>query len=268
VADLSRSLAYYEKVLGFEMRGRREGSATLGAARDAAPLVELRERLGAKPVPQRGRLGLYHFAILLPSRAALGRFLAHLEAIGVRTGTSDHLVSEAVYLTDPDGLGIEVCADRPRTAWRVQAGDLAMAVDPLKIDDLRNAGAGEPWHGAPTGTRVGHVHLHVGDLDQAEAFYHRALGLEKVRARLPGALFLSAGGYHHHLGLNTWAAGAPRAGEGDARLLEWTIEVPARADIEGAAWSLTAAGYTVTREGDDAVAADPWGTVVRVALRR
>ncbi len=268
VADLPRSLAYYEQVLGFETRERGGGSATLGAAGDPAPLVELRERPGAKPVPRRGRLGLYHFAILLPTRAALGRLIRHLEAIGARPGMSDHLVSEAVYLTDPDGLGIEVYADRPGTAWRVDAGDLAMAVDPLNVEDLLQAAAGEPWSGVPTGTRVGHVHLHVGDLDQAEAFYHRALGLEKVRVRLPGALFLSAGGYHHHLGLNTWAAGAPRATEGDARLLEWTIEVPARADIEGAARSLTAAGYPVIREGDDAVAADPWGTGLRITLRR
>jgi len=268
VADLARSQAYYQQVLGFETRERGGGRATLGAAGDHAPLVELRERPGARPVPRRGRLGLYHFAILLPTRAALGRFITHLEAIGVRPGMSDHLVSEAVYLTDPDGLGIEVYADRPRTAWRVYAGDLAMAVDALNVEDLREAAGGEPWSGAPAGTRVGHVHLHVGDLDQAEAFYHRALGLEKVRVRLPGALFLSAGGYHHHLGLNTWAAGAPRAGEGDAGLLEWTIEVPARADIEGAARSLAAAGYVVTRAGDDAVAADPWGTGVRVTFRR
>ena len=268
VADLSRSMAYYETVLGLETQERREGSATLGASGDVAPLVELRERPGARPVPRRGRLGLYHFAILLPSRAALGRFITHLGAIGVRPGMSDHLVSEAVYLTDPDGLGIEVYADRPSTAWRVDAGDIAMAVDPLDVEDLLRPAGGEPWSGMPAGTRMGHVHLHVGSLDEAEAFFHRGLGLEKVRVALPGALFLSAGGYHHHLGLNTWAAGAPRATEGDARLLEWTIELPSRADIEGAAWSLTAAGYTVIRDGDDAVAADPWGTGVRVALRR
>jgi catechol 2,3-dioxygenase len=268
VADLSRSVAFYEKVLGLETRERRGGSATLGATGDPAPLVELQERPGARPVPRRGRLGLYHFAILLPTRAALGRFVAHLEAIGVHAGMSDHLVSEAVYLTDPDGLGIEVYADRPPSTWRVHGNDLAMAVDPLNVEDLLQAAGEEPWSGAPAGTRMGHVHLHVGGLDQAEAFYHRALGFEKVTVRLPGALFLSAGGYHHHLGLNTWAAGAPPAGEGDARLLEWTIEVPGRADIESAARSLAAAGHVVTRERDDAVAADPWGTAVRVALRR
>jgi len=154
VADLARSLAYYETVLGLETRERGGGSATLGAAGDAAPLVELSERTGARPVPRRGRLGLYHFAILLPSRAALGRFITHLGAIGVRPGMSDHLVSEAVYLTDPDGLGIEVYADRPSTAWRVQAGDLAMAVDPLNVEELVRAAGAEPWSGAPSGTRM------------------------------------------------------------------------------------------------------------------
>lgn len=268
VADLARSLAYYERVLGLQTRELSGATATLGAEGSGLPLVELRERPGARPVPRRGLLGLYHFAVLLPTRAALGRFIGHLGEIGARAGMSDHLVSEAVYLTDPDGLGIEVYADRPRSAWRLQGNDLAMGVDPLNVEDLVQAAGREQWSRAPDGTRVGHVHLHVGDLDQAEAFYHRSLGFEKVRVGLPGALFLSAGGYHHHLGLNTWAAGSPSAADGDARLLEWTIEVPARADIEGAAWSLTAAGYPAVREGDDAIASDPWGTAVRIALRR
>lgn len=268
VADLARSLGYYEQVLGLRTRERNGATATLGSDGTDMPLLELHERPGAIPVPRRGLLGLYHFALLLPTRAALGRFIGHLAEIGVRAGMSDHLVSEAVYLTDPDGLGIEVYADRPRSAWRLQGSNLAMGVDALNVADLIQAGGAERWSGAPTGTRVGHVHLHVGDLDQAEAFYHRSLGFEKVRVGLPGALFLSAGGYHHHLGLNTWAAGSRSAGDGDARLLEWTIEVPARADIEATAWSLTAAGYRAVREGDDAIAADPWGTAVRIALRR
>jgi catechol 2,3-dioxygenase len=268
VADLSRSLAYYEKVLGLQPIRRQGDTASLGAAGDSAVLVELHEWPGATPVPRRGRLGLYHFAILLPTRSALGGFIGHLQSSGVPVGMADHLVSEAVYLTDPDGLGIEVYADRPAGTWRMQGAELAMGVDPLDVADLLRAAGAEPWTSAPGGTRVGHVHLHVGSLDEAEAFYHQALGFEKVQVRLPGALFLSAGGYHHHLGLNIWAAGAPRAVAGDARLLEWTIALPARANIQAAAASLTAAGYPVAREGDDVVAADPWGTAVRVTLRR
>lgn len=267
IADLERSLAYYQRVIGPAILNRTPGSATLGTP-DGNALVELIERKGARPVPRRGRLGLYHFALLLPDRTALGRFIRHAADLGERMGMADHLVSEAVYLTDPDGLGIEVYADRPPQTWRLEDGSIAMASDPLDVEDLIRAAGATPWNGAPAGTRVGHVHLHVGDLGQAAGFYHTALGLEQVVLEFPGALFLSAGGYHHHLGTNTWAAGAPPAIEGDARLFEWTIEVPAASDVAGAAGSLRAAGYEVTREEDGAVAADPWGTRVRVRVRR
>jgi catechol 2,3-dioxygenase len=268
VSDLSRSVVFYEQVLGLRTLRRESGTAVLAAEGAPTPLVELHESPGARPVTHRARLGLYHFAVLLPTRAALGRFARHLDAVGVRAGMSDHLVSEALYLSDPDGLGIEVYADRPRNAWLVRGGELGMGVDPLDLEDLLRAGGETPWTGSPAGTRMGHVHLHVEDLAQAEAFYHSALGLDKLKLRLPGALFLSAGGYHHHLGLNTWAAGAPRPTESDTRLLEWTIELPAPADVEAAADSLSAAGYQVQREGDDALAADPWGTTLRLAAIR
>jgi catechol 2,3-dioxygenase len=190
--------------------------------------------------------------------------VAHLGALGEYAGSADHLVSEALYLTDPDGLGIEVYADRPRSSWRMQGPALAMAVDPLDLDGLVRAAEGQPWTGAAPGTRMGHIHLHVGDLEAAAAFYHAALGLDRVVLNLPGALFLSAGGYHHHLGTNTWAAGAPPATQGDARLLEWTIQVSSQPEVEAAARSLTAAGYAVRRDSAAAVAADPWGTEVRL----
>jgi catechol 2,3-dioxygenase len=229
--------------------------------------VELVERPGAAPVPARGRLGLYHFAILLPDRAALGRFVAHLAEIGERAGASDHLVSEALYLNDPDGLGIEVYADRPRAEWRHDAArQLMMDTRPLDLDSLVRAAGGERWTGMPAGTTIGHVHLHVGDLDRASAFYHHGLGLDAVVWSYPGALFLSAGGYHHHLGLNTWAGPAAKpAGEGDARLLEWEVVVPASEDAEAAARSLREAGNDVEREDGGWVAADPWGTALRIA---
>lgn len=267
VADLGRSVDYYQQVVGLRPLERSGARATLAAQQDSAPLVELNERRGAIPVPRRGRLGLYHFALLLPERAELARFLAHLAATGVSPGMSDHLVSEALYLTDPDGLGIEVYADRPRSAWRVEGSTIAMATDPLDVEDLLAAAGRTSWSGAPAGTRMGHVHLHVGDLDQAAAFFHAGLGLDRVVLGFPGALFLSAGGYHHHLGANTWAAGAPRAKEGDARLLEWTIRLPEAAAVDGAAESLTAGGFEVTREGKDAVSTDPWGTGLRITTR-
>lgn len=268
VADLQRSLAYYERVLGLRVIDRDAGRAVLGAAADdGVPLVELHERPGAAPVPAGGRLGLYHFAILLPDRAALGRFVAHLADLGERAGASDHRVSEALYLQDPDGLGIEVYADRPRTAWRHEGRQLVMATEPLDLASLVRAAGGEPWTGMPAGTTIGHIHLHVGDLARAESFYHQALGFDKVVWSYPGALFLSAGGYHHHLGLNTWARGAATPGEDDARLLEWEVVVPSALDAEGALASLAAAGHAVGRTVDGGTVRDPWGTPLRIRAR-
>lgn len=266
VADLSRSIAYYERVLGLRVIDSSTGRATLAAHGDDTPLIQLQELRGAIPVPRRGRLGLYHFALLLPDRAFLGRFVAHLAAMGEYAGSADHLVSEALYLTDPDGLGIEVYADRPRSSWRMQGPALAMATDPLDLEGLVRAGGGQAWSGAPPGTRVGHVHLYVADLESAATFYHAGLGLDRVVLNFPGALFMSAGGYHHHLGTNTWAAGAPAAGDQDARLLEWTIRLPRAPDVEAAARSIAAAGFPIERNTDgDAVAVDPWGTPVRLS---
>jgi catechol 2,3-dioxygenase len=265
VADLDRSLDYYERVLGFRVLSRLPGDATLAAYGDDAPLVELHERRGASFAPQQGRLGLYHYAILLPDRAALGRFVAHLAESGARAGASDHLVSEAIYLRDPDGLGIEVYADRPRSSWRTLEGQIQMDTAPLDIESVVSAAGGERWDGMPAGTRVGHVHLHVGDLEKAAEFYHAALGLDKSVWSYPSALFLSAGGYHHHLGVNTWAgSGAPQPTEQDARLLEWRLETPS---AEQAVASLEAAGYPATPTGDGWLVTDPWGTVLRLIGR-
>jgi catechol 2,3-dioxygenase len=261
---LGRSIDYYGRVLGLQPTNRTATGAALSARGDTDPLVELQERRGAAPVPRRGRLGLYHFALLLPDRGSLGRLVTHLRAEGEPAGSSDHLVSEALYLTDPDGLGIEVYTDRPRQTWRMEGTALAMATDPLDLDDLVRVAGGQAWTGLPPGTRMGHIHLFVGDLDRASAFYHAGLGLDRIQLNFPGALFMSAGGYHHHLGTNIWAAGAPTATEADARLLEWTLRVPERADVEAAARSLAEAGHRVESESGDAVATDPWGIAVRI----
>jgi catechol 2,3-dioxygenase len=263
VSDLERSLAYYQRVLGLRVLDRAGARASLAAEGEETPLVVLHERPGARRVPRSGLLGLYHFAILLPDRASLGRFIAHLGELGEYAGSADHAVSEAIYLTDPDGLGIEVYADRPRAQWQHHDRQLHMTTEPLDIRSLLAAGSGRAWTGMPSGTTMGHVHLHVGDLDRAAAFYHAGLGLAKVVWSYPGALFLSAGGYHHHLGNNTWSSGAPAAAD-DARLLEWTIELPSAADVAAAAGSLETAGYAVERSDDSVSAADPWGTVVRL----
>jgi catechol 2,3-dioxygenase len=207
---------------------------------------------------------LYHFAVLLPERAALARFVNHLAEIGASAASADHLVSEAMYLTDPDGLGIEVYADRPRSDWRTRGRELVMTTQPLDMGSLRAEAGAVRWSGLPAGTVIGHVHLQVGALDQAEAFYHRALGFDTVVWSYPGALFFSAGGYHHHLGTNTWAAGAPAASEDDARLMEWELVLPDAADVEKAARHVSAEGYAVADIAGGRRLIDPWGTALRL----
>lgn len=264
VADLDRSIGYYRDVIGLEAVEARDGAARLTPASGAPVLVELHERPGAAPVPRTGRFGLYHFAILLPDRPALGRFLRHARRLGVALGAADHAVSEALYLHDPDGLGIEVYADRPADRWSYRDGEPMMGTEPLDADDLLEAAGDAAWEGVPAGTVVGHVHLHVGDLAKASSFYESALGFERTVSTYPGALFLSAGGYHHHLGLNTWSRGGPPA-EGEARLLDWEVVVPTAADARRAAERLADAGYATTPDDDGGWRAeDPWGTALRV----
>lgn len=265
VADLTRSLAFYERTLGLRVIAREGTRAVLAANGDDRVLVELVERKGARPAG-RGLLGLYHFAILLPDRASLGRFVQHLSEVGARAGAGDHLVSEAFYLTDPDGLGIEVYADRPRETWQRLGRELMISTDPVDVAGLVAAAGGTRWRGMPAGAVIGHVHLHVGDLAQGAAFLAEALGFDRMTWRYPGALFLGAGGYHHHVGMNVWAgAGARPPAEGDARLLEWTIELPEADDVARAAQSLKAAGHPIEElAAGDALTSDPWGTAIRL----
>lgn len=223
VSDLERSKRFYTDLLGFDVSGN------LLAPPGGRVLIELHEQKGAIPKPRRST-GLYHFAILVPSRAALGRSLRRLaDQRWPLTGAADHLVSEALYLDDPDGLGIEIYRDRPRETWRITSGELAMATDPLDLQSIADeAGAETSWAGLEAGTVTGHVHLHVSHLDTAEAFYCDGIGLDVMMRGYPGALFVSAGGYHHHLGLNVWTGiGAPPPPANAVGLQSFTIESPA-----------------------------------------
>ena len=266
VSDLTRSLEYYQRVIGLRAGETADDTAVLTAHADDRALIVLRSRPGVTRA-RRGAFGLYHFALLLPERIALGRLAAHLATQGIQVGMADHLVSEALYLTDPDGLGIEIYADRPRATWRYRDLELAMTTDPLDITSLIAAGRGETWDGAPANTTMGHVHLHVGNLDDAEAFYHRALGFDKTVWSYPGALFLSAGGYHHHLGTNVWSPG-PAPGADHARLLAWELTVPSHDHVLGGARSLRGAGYRFDEMERGVRVADPWGTAVHLRARK
>ena len=269
VADLERALWFYRDLVGLQLMDRLTVGSSLRARLgppDGPMLLELDEKKGVRPVPRSGRLGLYHSALLLPSREALGSFVEHLEAAHFPFGSSDHLVSEALYLRDPDGITLEVYADRPRSAWVVRDGEYIATIDPLDLDDLKHAAGGARWAGAPAGSVIGHVHFYVGDLERAAAFYHRGLGLDKVVWTLPGALFLSAGGYHHHVGTNTWMSGAPVATDDDARLLEWDLVVPDQASVAAAGESLKQAGFKTGKDGASVLAEDDWGIGVRISI--
>ena len=259
VSALDRSVAFYQQVLGLTLLSRDGTEATLGLPE--RPLVALQERPGALPVQPRSP-GLYHLALLLPTRADLSRWVQHAARLGLRLGQADHLVSEAFYLSDPDGHGIEVYRDRPSSEWRWQGGEVEMAGDPIDLDSLlTEPGADVPFTSLPDGTTLGHVHLRVADLAATEAFYAGVLGFDVV-SRWPGALFVSVDGYHHHLGLNTWQSqGGALAPEGTSRLTRVTLTVK---DIRALHSRLTAAGARFIREGDRLEVTDPAGNHLRI----
>jgi catechol 2,3-dioxygenase len=265
VADLDREREFYQRVLGLrpiEPAGE-PGPLRLGA--DGTALVELAGDPDAPPRP-RGATGLFHLAILHQDRAELARALRRLAGAGWPLGgTADHLVSEALYMADPEGNGIELYRDRPRADWRRTNGGVEMATLPLDLDSLLaepEAGGDEADPAAPS-TRVGHVHLQVGDLEAAESFYAGALGLEVTTREYPGALFVSAGGYHHHVGLNTWAgrgALAPPAGSLGLRWFE--IVVPDGGELAHVERSILDAGGTAESGEGGVLTRDPSGNGV------
>lgn len=268
VSNLERSVAFYSEIIGLAVLKQSASSrlVQLGAHGSQHVLLELEELPGVKPIGKRTRLGLYHTAFLLPSREALSSFVQHLGKHTVAFGSADHEVSEAVYLTDPDGLSVEVYADRPRSAWLIEHGQIQGGVEPLRFHELPHVSP-DSWHGAPAGTTVGHVHFFVGDLRKSAEFYHAGLGLDHAVWPVLSAMFLSAGGYHHHVGTNIWAAGSPVASAEDARLLFWELALPDAAEIARVAASMTAAGFAETQTATGARAfTDPWGIPVALVV--
>jgi catechol 2,3-dioxygenase len=259
--DLDGLARFYRDALGLATVSQQAGVVRLGTG--AAVLLELRHDPAARPWSPR-EAGLFHTAFLLPRRGDLGAWLAHAAERGLRlSGAADHLVSEAVYLSDPEGNGVEVYVDRPSTAWpRAEDGTVVMRNDQLDQAGLVRAAPG-PWSGMPAGSRVGHVHLQVGALEPAERFYVDLLGFE-VMCRYPGATFLGAGGYHHQLATNIWnsrgaqARPAGMAGLAEIGLLtELGILDVARARCRGA-------GLPFDEVGGALVVHDPWGTRLRL----
>jgi catechol 2,3-dioxygenase len=261
VAELDRVRDFYRDAIGLSVLDSEGEIVRLGT--DQA-LIELVGDADAPPRP-RGTSGLFHLAIVVPSRADLARALQRVAEAGWRlSGASDHLVSEALYLSDPEGNGIELYRDRPREEWPVRDGVLQMDTLPLDLDgvlgELRREDTGK---GMPAGTRMGHVHLNVGDLEAAEAFYSGTLGFDVTVRGYPGALFVSAGGYHHHLGLNTWTGeGAPPPPPGSRGLREFEIRLPGPDQLAAEEDRLREAGFEPVREDKRVRVADPSGNAV------
>jgi catechol 2,3-dioxygenase len=254
ISDLDRALGFYAAHLGFTVHRHHGRTARLGAG--GSDLVVLSACESAPRV--RGTTGLYHFAILVPSRADLARSLRRLvETDTLLQGAADHGVSEAVYLADPDGNGIEIYCDRPRALWPYAAGQLQMGADPVDLEELL-AESDRTEAGLATGTRIGHVHLHVSRLADAERFYVGILGFDLTQRYGPSALFVSAGGYHHHIGLNTWAGvGAPPPPPGAIGLRHFVVRLPDSDALADVTRRVRAAGVPIEDVEGGALVRDP-----------
>lgn len=264
VSDLERSLEYWQRAIGLRVLEREDGRATLGAD---TPLLRFVEEQAARP--DTGHTGLYHVALLVPDRPSLARFLAHVarERVPLQ-GLSDHFVSEAIYLRDPDWHGIEVYADRPRTVWEGQVRE-RMTTEPIDVDNLLGElddPAAEPFAGLPDGTTMGHVHFRVADVDATVGFYHDVLGLGLMAQLGPAAAFLSAGGYHHHVGANTWESrGGSPAPAGTATLRHATIILPDESERDRVAAAVADAGQEPEQRDGGVLVRDPSGNALLLA---
>lgn len=270
VADMERVAAFYRNVLGFQERWRGEGSIALGTA--SRELLRLTERPGARPA--RRATGLYHTAFLVPTRRDLAHLVRQIAVHRVPVhGTSDHGTHLAIYLPDPEGNGIELAWDYPREEWPMQGGKLIFSqmrrggvdIDALFAELEREPA---PWTGLPDGTVVGHVHLHVSDLKESERFYHEVLGFDVTLASAQfGAVFVSAGGYHHHIGMNVWkGVGIAPPPPGSAGLRHFTILVPEAGELDRLAQRLEASGVEARAGAEGVWIKDPAGIEVLLAV--
>lgn len=262
-ADLERAVQFYRDVVGFQVLEQNHGSARLSAD-GIHPILSLVQPAEAQP-KQYKTTGLYHFALLLPQRSDLARFVAHLTKKNVSFGASHHLVSEAVYFYDPDDNGIEVYVDTDPTTWNWRENGVTMDTIPLDFDDLLSAAdlRKELWEGLPPQTIIGHIHLHVSHLLKAEIFYTRGLGFEVVARYRDSALFLSTDKYHHHIALNTWnGVGAPRPSANSVGLDYFTLAFPNPDRLKKCTADLEALGIEVLEVGTDFRVQDPAGNAI------
>jgi catechol 2,3-dioxygenase len=264
VQSLERSLAFYQEVIGFKVYEKTDKSAKL-TADGKTVLLSLEQP--SDVVPKRGRTtGLYHFALLLPDRVDLAKILKHFLQTGYPLqGASDHLVSEALYLADPDGNGIEIYTDRPASKWEWNDQHVVMATEALDAENLLAEGMEQNWNGLPAGTVMGHIHLHVAELVKTEEFYTKGLGFEVVSRYGPQALFISSGKYHHHIGLNTWnGVGAPTPPANSVGLDSFSLVLPDETSLKETVARLKEIGAEVSEENGMSITVDPSGNRIKL----
>lgn len=266
VENLQRSIAFYQDVLGFNIL--EQTTSTVKLTTDGkTSFLSLEQPDDVKP--KQGRTtGLYHFAILLPDQSALANIVVHLVGKGVRFGSSDHLVSEALYLHDPDGNEIEIYRDRAPFEWNWNRDEVAMTVDPLDFENLlKHATPSKPWQGMPAETVMGHIHLHVSELKKTEEFYVKGLGMDVVNRFGGQALFLSYGKYHHHVGVNTWnGTGAPAPAKNSVGLESFTLIFDNEEARKQAVTNLKRIGADVLGENNNYITFDPSGNRIELAV--
>ncbi|MCA1441555.1 VOC family protein [Ensifer sp. IC4062] len=264
VQDLPMVSAWYQRILGLSPIETGTNGETLGVA--GRPLLTLTTEGNAARAP-RNAPGLFHTAFLVPNRRELGRWLAHAVRNNTRLqGASDHLVSEAIYLADPEGNGIEVYRDRPRGEWDYQPdGTVAMSTLPLDLRALYEEAPNDHWDGLAEGTTIGHIHLQVSDIPEADAFFRDVLGLD-LMARYPGASFFASGNYHHHVAANIWnSRGAPKRQSNMTGLADYTIRFSDAAKLATALGNLDEVEIRVNKEGSVHSLVDPWGIGLKLA---
>lgn len=266
VENLERSMQFYTDILGFDILEQTTSSVKL-TTDGKTSILSLEQPENA--IPKQGRTaGLYHYAILLPERSDLANIVVHLVEKGIRFGASDHLVSEALYLDDPDGNGIEIYIDREPSKWTWNNNQVAMETIQLNFEDLLKAIIpGKTWKGMPKGTVMGHIHLHVSELEKSEEFYVNGLGLEVVLRYANHALFMSTGKYHHHVAVNVWnGIGAPQPPKNSVGLESYILVYPNEDTRQLTIDNLKKIGAEVTIENNKYYTQDPSGNRIELVI--
>lgn len=267
VEDLSRSIQFYQDMIGFQILSRSERLAVF-TTDGQTPILTVEQPVGVLPKEPR-KTGLYHFAILLPNRMELGKFLQHMIEKGYPLqGASDHDVSEAIYLADPDGNGIEVYRDRPDDTWVWEKNQVMMSTKPLDVNGVLAEARGASWSGLPADTVIGHIHLHVSELQKTQDFYN-CLGFEVVLRYGSQALFISSGKYHHHIGLNTWnGVGVPAPSRNSVGIKYFTLIYPTQQERDKAIQHLLEMDVEVEEKQGFVVTRDPSGTAIHLLVKQ